>query len=201
MVQSIQLALIKIQLSIKTVFFVLTRWKYFLLAVGVSFLFFELMYWAFNLNVLFIILSSWKLSIIEKLEVLASPLFSSSGPTAAILMVVLSAIQGMNISILAYIIRKQKKIDVKLAGESSLIGVLAIIGLGCPSCGTSLITPIVALFMSTSAVAVSEKITAVMLPLAIILGLYGLYSVGIKAANIRSQINLKYSDTNVAPTS
>jgi hypothetical protein len=167
----------------------LSRWRYAVLATLVAILFFEFIFWMFNMPVLTIILTSGNLSIIDKLNVLASPIKSInsiSGTFVVVMMLILAVVQGISIAELTYTIRHQKKIDSKLIGGSSLVGLLAIIGLGCPACGTSLLTPIVALFVSSSAVAVSEKITAIALPLAIIIGIYGLYVIGLKAASARA---------------
>lgn len=186
---------IKLKLSAKTVGWVLSRWRYTLLALAVAFLFFELIYWMFNLEVLFTILGSSGVSITEKIDVLLSPLGSvaaSSGVYVASLMVILSLLQGINIAVLAFTMRHQQKTDPSLLGGSTFIGLLALIGLGCPACGTSLITPVVALFVSTSAVAVSEKIMLVVLPLAITIGLYGIYVLGLRASAARA--NLKTSN-------
>lgn len=186
---------IKLKLSAKTVGWVLSRWRYALLALVTAFLFFELIYWMFSLEVLFTILSSSGVSIVEKINVLLSPLGSiaaraSSGTYVASLMVILSLLQGVNIAVLAFTMRHQQKTDPSLLGGSTFVGLLALIGLGCPACGTSLITPVVALFVSTSAVAISEKIMLVVLPLAIIVGLYGIYVLGLRASSAKASLNM-----------
>ena len=184
---------IKLKLSAKTVGWVLSRWRYALLALVTAFLFFELIYWMFNLEVLFTILGSSGVSIVEKINVLLSPLGSiaaSSGTYVASLMVILSLLQGVNIAVLAFTMRHQQKTDPSLLGGSTFVGLLALIGLGCPACGTSLITPVVALFVSTSAVAISEKIMLVVLPLAIIVGLYGIYVLGLRASSAKASLNM-----------
>ncbi len=184
------LLITKVKLSFNTVGWVLAKWRYALLALVTAFLFFELIYWMFNLGILFTILGSGGVSVIEKINVLLSPIqsiTSTNGIFVALLMVILSILQGVNIAVLAFTMRHQQKVDPTLLGGSTLVGLLALIGLGCPACGTSLITPVVALFVSTSAVAISEKIMLVMLPLAIIIGLYGIYVLGLRASTARAQ--------------
>lgn len=183
------LFLVKASLSFKTIMWILSKWRYALMSIVVAAVFFELTYWLFNLNVFWIVLTSFKLSFIDKVAFLLSPIQSiggSSGYWFVIIMIILSITQGISISVLTFILRHQKKIDSETIGRSSLISLLAIIGLGCPSCGTSLITPIVAIFISGSAVAVSERITAVMLPLALAISIYGLYVLGIKSSSIKA---------------
>lgn len=185
---------IKLKLSLQTIGWVLSKWQYALLALATAFLFFELIYWMFNFGVLFTILGSGGVSVAEKINVLMSPIGSivtSSGAFVASLMVVLSLLQGINIAVLTFTIRHQKKIDPSLLGGSTFVGLLALIGLGCPACGTSLITPVVALFVSTSAVAISEKIMLVILPIAIIIGLYGIYILGLRAATAKANYKAK----------
>lgn len=176
-------------LSVKTHWWLLRRWKYAVLALFAAFLFFELIYWLFNTSVLRIVLSSTNLNILEKLRFVFDPLWSlgsTNGVYTAVLMILLSLVQGQSIAALIYTIRHQQKFDPAAIGGGSIAGLLAIIGLGCPACGTSLVTPIVAIFVSGSTVAVSESITRIALPLALIVGLYGMYAIGLKAATARA---------------
>lgn len=180
----------KIKLSTRTIIKIMSKWQYLLLAVFIAFIFFEFIYWLFNFRVLFKIIASNNVTVGEKLAVLASPIESIASTSSIFLLVVmflLATVQGLSLALLVYVIRHQRKLDDRLIGGSSFVALLAIIGLGCPACGTSLITPIVAIFISGSAIAVSEKITAFATPIALIIGLYGLYIVGLKAANVHAR--------------
>lgn len=184
--------IVKLRLSIKTLAWLLAKWRYALLALTIAFLFFELMYWLFNMNVLGTILWSGNVSFADKLSVLLSSFRSvaaASGVLLFTLMLLVSLAQGVTIASLTYIFRHQNKIDPSLLGGSSVVSLLALLGLGCPACGTSLLTPLVAIFVSGSAVAVSEKIMNVILPFALLMGIYGLYVVGLKLANVRVTTN------------
>lgn len=190
MKQKLKFFITKLQLSMRTIGWVLTQWRYALLATAFAILFFELIYWLFNLSVLTTILTSGNVTPLEKLEVLASPvqaIASAEGMTTALLILILAIIQGINLAVLTYTIKHQPKVDQKLVGGSTVVTFLAVLGLGCPACGTSLITPIVAVFVSGSAVAVSEKIAAIVTPIALLVALYGMYVVGLRAATIRAQ--------------
>lgn len=185
-----QLFLTKLRLSTKTILWILSDWRYALLALSIAVIFFELIYWLFNFTVLSAIMFSGSVSFVEKLRVLISPIESigtASGSGLLTLMLALALVQGISIAGLTFIVRHQQKLDDRLIGGSSFAALLAVIGLGCPACGTSLITPIVALFISGSAVAVSETITKVATPLALAIGLVGLYYVGLKASNTKVQ--------------
>ncbi len=158
-------------------------------AFSAAFVFFELIYWLFNTSVLRIVLSSANLNLLEKLHFVVSPLWSlaaTNGAYTAGLMIALSLVQGQSLAALAYTLRHQQKFDAAAIGGGSVAGLLAVIGLGCPACGTSLVTPIVAIFVSGSTVALSESITRIALPIALIVGLYGLYAIGLKAATARA---------------
>lgn len=183
---------LKALLSAKTVWWVLRQWRYSLLALGVAFLFFELIYWLFNLSTFTTVVGSGNLTLLEKARFVFDPLwslFSTNGAYTATLMILVSLIQGVNIAVLTYTIRHQQKVDTAVLGGSTFVSLLAIIGLGCPSCGTSLLTPILAIFISGSTVALSESITRISLPIALLIGVYGLYAIGLKAATARAQSN------------
>ncbi len=181
---------LKVKLSAKIVWWVLRQWRYTLLAIVVAFLFFELIYWLFNFNTFTIVVGSGNLNLVEKTRFIFDSLFSlgsTNGTYTATLMLLVSTLQGINIAVLTYTIRHQQKLDTAILGGGSFVSLLAIIGLGCPSCGTSLATPIVAIFVSGSTVAISESITRISLPIALAVGIYGLYSIGLKAATARAQ--------------
>ena len=189
-----RLAMLKIKLKIssKAIWELLQNYKYALFALLIAIAFFELMYWLFNIEVLRIIMFSSNVSLSEKLDVIISPIEAigaASGSFVLIEMIILSLLQGLNIAAITYIIRHQQKVDAKLVGGGSVVGVLALIGLGCPACGTSLLTPIIAVFASSSAVAISETITEIALPIAISLSIYGLYILGQRLATVQLQNN------------
>lgn len=177
---------VKLMLSAKTLGWLLTQWRYALLALCIALLFFEFTYWMFNLSILQLILTSSNLGLLEKLDVLISPvraLSEANGLSTVSLMLLVALVQGVSLSALIYTMRHQQKIDARLLGGSSFAGLLSVIGLGCPSCGTSLLTPIIALFVSAgSATSVSEQLTLYALPLALVVGIFGLYILGLRAA-------------------
>ena len=185
----LQFIKLKASVAAKTHWWLLRQWRYGTLALGAGFVFFELIYWLFNTSVLRIVLSSAHLGLLEKLHFLVSPLWSlasTNGAYTAVLMLAVSTVQGQSVAALVYTVRHQQKFDPAAIGGGSVAGFLAVIGLGCPACGTSLVTPIVAIFVSGSTVAVSESITRIALPLALLVGVYGLYAIGLKAASGRA---------------
>lgn len=184
-----KLLVLKIHIATKNLVWLMTRLNYLILAIGLSLLFFEFVFWMFSLSTLWTLMSSSRLSLADKFDVLFSPFTSlqaQNGMATFVMMILLSIIQGVALAALVYVIRNQPKVDTKLLGGSATVGFLALIGLGCPACGTSLVTPIVAIFVSGSAASVSETITEIALPIAIAVGVYGLYVVGKHVANVRA---------------
>lgn len=181
------LFVLKLKVSARTIAWVLRQWRYALIGVVGAAMFFELVYWLFNVS-LFSAIMSGHLTLLEKLQFLMSPFVTigqSNGAIVAILMVALAILQGLTIALLVYTVRRQRKFDMAAVGSGSFVGLLAMVGLGCPACGTSLITPVVALFVSGSAVSISESITLISLPLAILIAVYGMYTLGVRAAGAR----------------
>jgi hypothetical protein len=180
---------LKAKLAAKTVGAIMAQPQYALMAMLAAWLFFELVYWMFNMSALQAVLASSSVSPGDKVAVLASPftaIFAASGMFVGAMMVLLAIIQGINIAVLAYIMSQQRTINAKAVSGGSLVGILALVGLGCPACGTSLVTPIVAMVASGSAVAVAESITRIALPVALVAGVAGLYYAGLQAANVRA---------------
>ncbi len=183
----------KVSLASGKIFWLLRQWRYTALALVAAGAFFELIYWLFNLQIFTKILTSSKVGFLDKLELLIVPFRSigvASGRFSLILMILLAIIQGITIAGLVYVVKNQPKVDAKLFGSSTITSLLAVVGLGCPACGTSVLTPIVALFVSGSTLAISETITEIALPLAILVGLYGLQTIGLRIATVKAHQDL-----------
>jgi len=185
----IQLFWTKLKLSYKNLAGVFANYKYIVSALIIAVAFFEFVYWAFNLGFLVKLISSPTLSFIEKLSLILGPFTyvrNQNGLFIFSIMILLAVIQGLLVSALIYAVRNHPKANEKIIGESALISLVAIIGLGCPACGTSLLTPLLALFISGSTVSLSHTITVYTLPVAIIFGLFGLYSIGLRISTINA---------------
>lgn len=180
----------KIRLSARSLYLFFSRISQFMSGLLLSWVFFEIVYWSFGFEQFRAVMTS-NHGLLAKLTFLASPLvdiFSIYGWPVALMMIALSIIQGFSLTVLLYVMINQRKLNLQLVGSGSLAGLLAVIGFGCPTCGVSLITPFVALFVSGSALVVSELITALALPVAIIVGVFGLYHLGIQVANLEARI-------------
>ena len=186
----------KLQLSLRSIWSVISQPLYAVLAVTLGFIFFEVVYWAFNMNILSLVLVSG-LSIVEKAVFMLSPfqdIFSTTSGLVGTLMISVAAVQGVNLALLVYTIKHRRRLNAGVIGGGSIAGLLDVFGLGCSACGTSLLVPIVAIFASSSAVAISEKLTVIAPLLAVIIGLIGVYYLGIQVANIGARLKQTNQD-------
>ncbi len=65
--------------------------------------------------------------------------------------------------------------------NSGLVAGLAILGSGCPTCGTALITPVLGTIFSTGGFAMAGLVSGVITALAIIVALFSLRAIGVDA--------------------
>lgn len=90
------------------------------------------------------------------------------------------------------VVAKHAKDDLKVTAEekdqirggaqnSGLVAGLAILGSGCPTCGTALITPVFGMIFSTGGYAIAGTISGVITLLAIIVAIFSLRAAGIDA--------------------
>lgn len=112
----------------------------------------------------------------------------------------IALLQAILIALIVFVIRGRKKSSKervkssseagsKTAGSSSsaeiqnagLAAALALLGSGCPTCGTTLITPILISIFSTSGYAVAGAISGLITFFAVILLLWSLKRVGLEA--------------------
>ena len=77
--------------------------------------------------------------------------------------------------------KKQKQDEAGVISNAGIAAGLALLGSGCPTCGTTLITPIIASVFSTSGYAVAGAVSGIITVLAILLILWSLRRVGLEA--------------------
>lgn len=171
----------RFKLAAKGVFLALKSPQYLLLAIVISVVFAQFIFWMLNLNLLQYILSTPNLTITQKLAFLLQTTLTfvgSANTLQGFLLLAISIVQGAALSLLVFNFNRSKQIDRKSLSGSSIASFGAIIGLGCAACGTSLITPIVAIFFAGSAYAVADKVGLYASVIALFLGLYALYRIG-----------------------
>jgi K+-sensing histidine kinase KdpD len=94
-----------------------------------------------------LLISSLPLS--EKLHILLEAcgrLFTNIVSVTGAITFAVSILQGLIIATITYNIRNQEVVSSNRIGESTLASIAMVIGLGCSSCGTSLLVPLLAWF-------------------------------------------------------
>lgn len=162
---------------------------YFILAVVVSVVFYEFIFWFLNLGLLQYLLTSPFLSIEDKVGMLVgsySDIFTIPLSPLALILFVVSILQGVTVAALVYSIRKERTMNkgiLKDFGGTGIAGALSVFGLGCAACGTSLVTPILTFFFATSTVAVAEQVGIYSAVLALIVCVITVYLAGLKLSH------------------
>lgn len=189
--QKFNLMFLKLKIATKANFKVLKNWKYALFVVIFAFLFIQFLYWMLNIELMWYFITSRTITIIDKFEVFNSIITSylQSLPLwQSIVVISLALVQGVVIAVLVYIVRSQNSLNKKAVGGSTIAGIIAMFSVGCVSCGTSIIAPILALFVSGSTAGLAESINKVAVVVGLIVALYAFYAVGQTAANIQARV-------------
>lgn len=162
---------------------------YFLLAATVSIVFYQFIFWFLNLGLLQYLLASPFLTIGDKLELLIgsySGVFRLPISPLAITLFAVSVIQGITVAALVYTVRRERLMQrglMKDFGGTGIAGALSVLGLGCAACGTSLVTPILTFFFTTSSAAVAEEIGLYSAVLALVVSLVTVYLAGLRLSS------------------
>lgn len=165
------------------------RPAYLFLAVAVSIVFYEFIFWFLNLGLLQYLLTSPFLTFGDKLEMLIgsySNIFTYPLSPLALTLFAVSIFQGVAVAALVYSIRKERAMQrgfLKELGGTGVAGALSVLGLGCAACGTSLVTPILTFFFATSSVAVAEEVGLYSAVLALVVSSITVYLTGLKLAS------------------
>lgn len=164
---------------------------YLLLAVVVSVVFYEIIFWLMNLGLAHYLLTTPFLTVMDKLELIVrsytgivTPPFSRLAMT----LFVVSLLQGVAVAGIVYVIRAQKQRDktiVKQMSGAGIAGILSALGLGCAACGTSLLMPVIAFFFASSSAALSDTIGFYSVILALIAALITVHIIGLKVAMVQ----------------
>lgn len=155
---------------------VLVHWQYVLLVLLITLAFGVILTLSSSGTTEWSLLFSG-LPLESKLDLLGDVLrrfFVDAGTLVGFLTVLVSLLQGLVISTLIFNLRHQQKVSSNRVGESTLASIVMIIGLGCPSCGTSLLLPILGAVTATSLVVINTVSIIIML-IALALSLYTLW--------------------------
>ena len=96
-----------------------------------------------------------------------------------LVLILLSLMQGLAVSGIVYAVKNRQKDEaLNHASASSIASVLAFITLGCPTCGITILTPILTMFAGAGAVALAERLGVALTVVAFILLAYSLIQLG-----------------------
>jgi hypothetical protein len=179
----------RVKIAARGGFYVLSHPQYLTLALGVALLFaYILTMTTSGTTELKLLFSS--LSFGDKVGVLGGifgRVFTNTWSVSGALVWLLSICQGILISLLIFHRRRSRKLDDSALMNSSIASVLAIVGAGCPTCGTSLIMPLLTVVFSSAAYTVLNSLSAIILVVAFVLVLFSLRRLGFLCYTIESR--------------
>jgi len=194
MKDKINLIRLKTKISLLAVIRTYKNYWYIVLSVLIAVLFFEFLYWFLNYKLFWFLLTSGSLDVIEKFNLIfGSSLnyFSGKSVIQSLAVVLLSVLQGVVIAQIIFILRNQKTIDGKAFSGSLIASAVALFSVGCVSCGTSIVTPILSIFVSGVSAGLSESIHQASIYIGLIFAFYALFAIGQTVANIQAKSSLK----------
>ena len=104
----------------------------------------------------------------------------------------LCILQGTLVGLIVFLWHKKREKGANSAGveKAGLITGLVALGAGCPTCGTTLITPLLGAIFSTGSLAIAGAISAIVTILAVVIAILSLKRLGLETYVII--INEKY---------
>ena len=91
----------------------------------------------------------------------------------------LSLLQGVLIGLIVLLWKKKKQNSANLESAGIIAGLVAL-GAGCPTCGTTLITPLLGVLFSSSSFAIAGAISTIVTLLAVIIAILSLKRLGLE---------------------
>ena len=92
----------------------------------------------------------------------------------------LSILQGTLIGLIVLLWHKKREQNASNLGSAGIITGLIALGAGCPTCGTTLLTPLLGTLFSTGGLAVTGTISAIITWLAVIIAILSLKRLGLE---------------------
>ena len=89
--------------------------------------------------------------------------------------------QGILIGLIIFLWRKKRENNSANLEKAGLIAGLIALGAGCPTCGTTLLTPLLGAIFSTGSLAITGAISTIVTILAIIVAILSIKRLGLEA--------------------
>ncbi|MDO4508270.1 MAG: hypothetical protein Q4B65_02730 [Candidatus Saccharibacteria bacterium] len=102
----------------------------------------------------------------------------------------LSLLQGILIGLIVLLWHKKREENAANLEKAGIISGLIALGAGCPTCGTTLLTPLIGAFFSTGSLAIVGTVSTIITILAVIIAVLSLKRLGLETYAII--INEKY---------
>jgi len=105
----------------------------------------------------------------------------------------LALLQGILVGLIVFLWKKKRETAEDNAAGVEKVGIitgLVALGAGCPTCGTTLLTPLLGAIFSTGSLAIAGAISAIVTALAVVIGVLSLKKLGVETYAII--INEKY---------
>lgn len=92
----------------------------------------------------------------------------------------ISLLQGILIGLIVLLWNKKREQKAENIEKAGIITGLIALGAGCPTCGTTLLTPLLAAFFSTGGLAIAGTVSTIVTILAIIIAIFALKRLGLE---------------------
>ena len=93
----------------------------------------------------------------------------------------IALLQGVLIGLIVFLWNKKREQNSANVEQAGIITRLIALGAGCPTCGTTLLTPLLGAIFSTGSLAIAGTISAIVTVLAIIIAILSLKRLGLEA--------------------
>ena len=136
----------------------------------------------------------WTLGLPQSLEIIGNAIIGVFGVNMIfsewIFVFLLATLQGLLIGLIVLLWSKKREQNVANMQKAGIITGLIALGAGCPTCGTTLITPLIGTIFSTGSMAAAGAISGIVTAVAILIALLSLRRIGLESYVII--INEKY---------
>ena len=92
----------------------------------------------------------------------------------------ISLLQGILIGLIVLLWKKKKEQNSANLERAGIITGLIALGAGCPTCGTTLLTPLIGTLFSTGSLAIAGAVSAIVTILAIVIAILSLKRLGVE---------------------
>ena len=93
----------------------------------------------------------------------------------------LALLQGLLVGLIVFLWQKKREGNSANVEKAGIITGLVALGAGCPTCGTTLLTPLLGAIFSTGSIAIAGAISIVVTILAVVIAILSLKKLGVEA--------------------